>query len=311
MPSAADLPGTGLPGADLPSPERPGGGPEAEFVLTLSCPDRPGIVHAVAAYLHESGCNILDSQQFADRIAARFFMRVHVETAAADGGAALRAGFGPVAVPFGMEWELHDLAVRPRVLIMVSKEGHCLNDLLYRRGAESLAIDVPLVVGNHPDLGPLALAHGAAFEHVPTGTDAPARDRAEGRLLELIAEHRIGFVVLARYMRILSPSLCEKLARRIINIHHSFLPSFRGARPYHQAHDYGVKVIGATAHYVTADLDEGPIIEQEVARVEHTCGPAELAAIGRDAERVALARAVRWHTEHRILLHGRRTVIFK
>ena len=304
MPSGADLLGAGAPG-------RPVDMPGNESVLTLSCPDRPGIVHAVAAYLHQAGCNILDSQQYADRIAATFFMRVHVETAAADGGAALRAGFGAVAATFGMEWELHDLAVRPRVLIMVSREGHCLNDLLYRRGAESLAIDVPLVAGNHPGLGPLAVAHGAAFEHVPAGSDARARDQSEGRILELIEAHRIDFVVLARYMRILSPALCEKLAGRIINIHHSFLPSFRGARPYHQAHEYGVKVIGATAHYVTADLDEGPIIEQEVARVEHTCGPAELAAIGRDAERVALARAVRWHAEHRILLHGRRTVIFK
>ncbi len=284
--------------------------PQAEFVLTLSCPDRPGIVHAVAAYLHQAGCNILDSQQFADRPAARFFMRGHVEAAAADGGRALRAGFAAAAAAFGMDWEIHDLAVRPRVLIMVSKEGHCLNDLLYRWTAEPLPIDVPLVVGNHPDLAPLATAHGVPFVHVPAGRGA-SRDQAEARLRVLVAEHRIDLLVLARYMQILSPSLCADLAGRIINIHHSFLPSFRGARPYHQAHDYGVKVIGATAHYVTADLDEGPIIEQEVARVDHTCGPAELAAIGRDAERVALARAVRWHAEHRILLHGRRTVIFK
>ncbi|HWG62220.1 MAG TPA: formyltetrahydrofolate deformylase [Streptosporangiaceae bacterium] len=289
--------------------------PRREYVLTLSCPDRPGIVHAVATYLFEAGANILDSQQFADRIAARFFMRVHVEMLdgepGADVGGTLRAGFGGIASEFAMDWEVHDLAIRPRALIMVSREGHCLNDLLYRRGAESLAIDVPLVAGNHPDLGPLAAAHGVPFEHVPTGQDQLSRQHAESRILELIAEHRIDFVVLARYMRILSPELCAKLAGRVINIHHSFLPSFRGARPYQQAHDHGVKVIGATAHYVTADLDEGPIIEQEVARVEHTAAPADLAAIGRDAERVALARAVRWHAEHRILLHGRRTVIFK
>jgi formyltetrahydrofolate deformylase len=290
---------------DSPAP------PHGEFVLTLSCPDRPGIVHAVAAYLYQSGGNILDSQQYADRIAERFFMRVHVEVLAATSGPALRAGFGSVASEFGMDWELHDLAIRPRVLIMVSREGHCLNDLLYRRGAESLGIDIPLVVGNHPDLGPLAAAHGVPFEHVPAGSDALSREQAEGRLLDLIDSHRIDFVVLARYMRILSPAICAKLAGRVINIHHSFLPSFRGARPHHQAHEHGVKVIGATAHYVTAELDEGPIIEQEVARVDHRSSPAELAAIGRDAERVALARAVRWHAEHRILLHGRRTVIFR
>ena len=276
-----------------------------EFVLTLSCPDRPGIVHAVAAYLYRADCNILDSQQYADRIADRFFMRVHLENL---GGAALRGGFAAIASEFGMDWELHDLAIRPRVLIMVSTEGHCLNDLLYRREAESLGIDVPLVVGSHPGLGSLAAAHGVPFEHVPVPN---TRERAENRVLDLISEHRIDFVVLARYMRILSPGMCAKLTGRIINIHHSFLPSFRGARPYQQAHEHGVKLIGATAHYVTADLDEGPIIEQEVARVDHRSSPAELAAIGRDAERIALARAVRWHAEHRILLHGRRTVIFR
>ena len=285
--------------------------PRREFVLTLSCPDRPGIVHAVAAYLYEARGNILDSQQYADRIADRFFMRVHVEMLPATDGPALRAGFGPIASEFGMDWDLHDLAIRPRVLIMVSREGHCLNDLLYRRGAESLGIDIPLVVGNHLDLGPLAIAHGVPFEHVPAGSDALSRDQAEGRVLDLIDSHRVDFVVLARYMRILSPAICAKLAGRVINIHHSFLPSFRGARPHHQAHEHGVKVIGATAHYVTAELDEGPIIEQEVARVDHRSSPGELAAIGRDAERIALARAVRWHAEHRILLHGRRTVIFK
>jgi formyltetrahydrofolate deformylase len=298
-----------------------GGKASTEYVLTLSCPDRVGIVHAVAAYLHQSGCNVLDSQQFGDRTGGRFFMRVHVETVP---GApvtyeSLYGGFTPVAVEFGMEWELHDTAVQPRVLIMVSKAGHCLNDLLYRRSAESLRIDVPLVVGNHPDLAPLAAAHGVPFEHVPAGpvlastgpADPLAAQRSEGRVLDLVSELGIDFVVLARYMRILSPELCAKMAGRIINIHHSFLPSFKGARPYLQAHAHGVKLIGATAHYVTADLDEGPIIEQEVARVDHSDGPEDLAAIGRDAERVALARAVRWHAEHRVLLHGRRTVIFR
>jgi formyltetrahydrofolate deformylase len=300
-----------------------GGQAGTEYVLTLSCPDRVGIVHAVAAYLHRAGCNVLDSQQFGDRTAGRFFMRVHVESlqppAAAGGQASsattyqdLYSGFSPVAAEFAMDWELHDTAVQPRVLIMVSKAGHCLNDLLYRRAAESLRIDVPLVIGNHPDLAALARAHGVAFEHVPADPHDPlSAQRAEGRLLDLVSELSIDFVVLARYMRILSPALCAKLPGRIINIHHSFLPSFKGARPYHQAHAHGVKLIGATAHYVTANLDEGPIIEQEVARVEHTSSPEDLAAIGRDAERVALARAVRWHAEHRVLLHGRRTVIFR
>ena len=287
----------------------------AEFVLTLSCPDRVGIVHAVAAYLHQAGCNVLDSQQFGDRTAGRFFMRVHVETVPGVSATydSLYGGFTPVAAEFGMEWELHDTAVQPRVLIMVSKAGHCLNDLLYRRAAESLRIDVPLVIGNHPDLAPLAAAHGVAFEHVPAGgpADPLGAQRAEGRLLNLVSELGVDFIVLARYMRILSPELCAKMAGRIINIHHSFLPSFKGARPYLQAHAHGVKLIGATAHYVTADLDEGPIIEQEVARVDHSSSPEGLAAIGRDAERVALARAVRWHAEHRVLLHGRRTVIFR
>jgi formyltetrahydrofolate deformylase len=285
----------------------------SEFVLTLSCPDRVGIVHAVAAYLHHAGGNVLDSQQFGDRIAGRFFMRVHVEMVPGvpAGRDDLAAGFAAVASEFGMDWELHDTAIRPRVLIMVSKAGHCLNDLLYRRAAESLPIDVPLVVGNHRDLAPLAAAHGVAFEHLPVDGTALSADRSEDRLLGIVRELGIDFVVLARYMRILSPALCAKLPGRIINIHHSFLPSFKGARPYHQAHAHGVKLIGATAHYVTAELDEGPIIEQEVVRVDHTSSPEDLAAIGRDAERIALVRAVRWHAEHRVLLHGRRTVIFR
>ena len=290
--------------------------PSTEFVLTLSCPDRVGIVHAVAAYLHQAGCNVLDSQQFGDRVdqgSGRFFMRVHVETVPGSPVTyeSLHGGFAPVAAEFGMEWELHDTAVQPRVLIMVSKAGHCLNDLLYRRAAESLRIDVPLVVGNHPDLAPLAAAHGVPFEHVPAGGDPLARQRSEGRLLDLVGELGIDFVVLARYMRILSPDLCAKMTGRIINIHHSFLPSFKGARPYHQAHAHGVKLIGATAHYVTADLDEGPIIEQEVLRVDHTFDPRALTAVGRDAEALALSRAVRWHCEHRVLPNGNGTVVFR
>ena len=290
----------------------------SQYVLTLSCPDRVGIVHAVAAYLHQAGCNVLDSQQFGDRTGrggervlhagppGELWARTRRPTRTCTPGS---SRWRPSSA---WQWGLHDTAVQPRVLIMVSKAGHCLNDLLYRRAAESLRIDVPLVVGNHPDLASLAGAHGVAFEHVPNAPNDPlSAARAEGRLLDLVSELSIDFVVLARYMRLLSPELCAKLPGRIINIHHSFLPSFKGARPYHQAHAHGVKLIGATAHYVTANLDEGPIIEQEVARVDHTSSPADLAAIGRDAERVALARAVRWHAEHRVLLHGRRTVIFR
>ena len=280
-----------------------------ELVLTLSCPDRTGIVHAVSAYLHEAGCNVLDAQQYGDRTTRTFFMRIHVETAGTQ--AELAGGFAGVASGFSMNWELHDLAVRPRALILVSKAGHCLNDLLYRMSARQLGIDVPLVAGNHRDLAPLAAAHGIGFEHIPVGDTPAGKQAAEDRILDVVMTKEIDFVILARYMRILSPQLCAKLTGRIINIHHSFLPSFKGARPYHQAHAHGVKLIGATAHYVTADLDEGPIIEQEVARVDHTSGPEDLAAIGRDAERIALARAVQWHAEHRVLLHGRRTVIFK
>jgi len=280
-----------------------------ELVLTLCCPDRTGIVHAVSAYLHEAGCNVVDAQQFGDRTTATFFMRVHVETERTR--ANLAAGFAGIGAEFAMDWELYDLAVRPRALILVSKAGHCLNDLLYRIGAEQLSIDVPLVMSNHPDLAPLAAAHGISFEHMPVASTPGGKQGAEERILDVVMTEEIDFVILARYMQILSAELCQKLTGRIINIHHSFLPSFKGARPYHQAHEHGVKLIGATAHYVTADLDEGPIIEQEVARVEHSSGPEDLAAIGRDAERIALARAVRWHAEHRVLRHGRRTVIFK
>jgi formyltetrahydrofolate deformylase len=292
-----------------------------EYVLTLSCPDRPGIVAAVSTLLAQRGGNIVESQQFGDQATCRFFMRVQFtvadgRAAGPDGGSTfddLRAALAGLAPEFSLEWELYDTAVLPRVLILVSKAGHCLNDLLYRRAAESLRIDVPLVVGNHPDLATLTAAHGVPFEYVPAGApgDPLSAQRSEGRLLDLVSELGIDFVVLARYMRILSPELCAKMAGRIINIHHSFLPSFKGARPYHQAHAHGVKLIGATAHYVTPDLDEGPIIEQEVARVHHADSPEDLVAIGRDAERVALARAVRWHAEHRVLLHGRRTVIFR
>ena len=283
--------------------------PQPEFILTLSCPDRRGIVAAVSAYLADTGGNIADAAQFGDTDTGRFFMRVHVIAEDPGVGAAeVRAGFEPVARRFEMDWQLHDLAIRPRVLIMVSRFGHCLNDLLYRHRSGVLDVDVPLVVSNHPDFATLTASHGIPFRHLPV--DPSTRDQQEQALREIIAAERIDLVVLARYMQILSPSLCELLAGRAINIHHSFLPSFSGARPYHQAHTRGVKLIGATAHYVTATLDDGPIIEQDVVRVSHADGPDRLAALGRDVECRALARAVTWHVEHRILINGRRTVVF-
>ncbi|WP_242884533.1 formyltetrahydrofolate deformylase [Actinomadura litoris] len=280
-----------------------------EYVLTLSCPDRPGIVAAVSGLLAERGCNIVESQQFGERESATFFMRV--QFAAPDGSDpdGLRGAFASLAADLGLRWRLHDLASRPRVLIMVSKGGHCLNDLLYRQRSGLLDIDVVAVASNHPDLRPLTQSYGIDYHHLPVGPGGKQAQEAE--ILTLVEHYGADLVVLARYMQILSDDFCAKLPGMIINIHHSFLPSFKGARPYHQAHARGVKVIGATAHYVTADLDEGPIIEQEVARVDHTHSPEEMVAVGRDVECLALARAVRWHAEHRVLLNGDRTVVFR
>jgi formyltetrahydrofolate deformylase len=220
----------------------------------------------------------------------------------------LRAAIAGVAIDLGGDWEVHDPDVRERVLVLVSKEGHCLNDLLYRWRSGLLPVDIVGVASNHPDLRDLAEASGVPFHHFPV--TATTRAEQEGRILDLVRRERVDLVVLARYMQILSDDLCTALDGRAINIHHSFLPSFKGARPYHQAHERGVKLIGATAHFVTADLDEGPIIEQEVSRVDHTDGPEQLVAIGRDLEERALARAVLWHAEHRILRNGDRTVVF-
>jgi formyltetrahydrofolate deformylase len=279
------------------------------FVLTLICPDRRGIVRAVAEFLAEHGTTIVDSQQFGDTGTGQFFMRVHVrEEDRVAGVGPLREAFVPLARAFAMTWALHDLAVRPRLLVMVSRQGHCLNDLLYRSRSQALPADLAAVVSNHRDLEDLVRWHGVPFHHVPVSpTTKPA---AEDELRRLIDHYAADTVVLARYMQVLSPELCEQLRGRAINIHHSLLPSFTGARPYEQAYARGVKVVGATAHYVTADLDEGPIIEQDFVRVDHTREPRELAALGRDLEALALARAVRWHTEHRVLLYGNRTVVF-
>ena len=279
-----------------------------EYVLTLSCPDRPGIVAAVAGLLAARGGNIVESQQFGDQATCRFFMRVQFTVT---GGHAddLRAALAGLAPEFSLEWELHDTAVLPRVLIMVSKAGHCLNDLLYRQRSGQLGINIVAVASNHPDLRPLTQTNGIDYHHLPVTPET--RSAQETELLTLVEHYSADFVVLARYMQVLSDAWCAKLPGRVINIHHSFLPGFKGARPYHQAHARGVKLIGATAHYVTAELDEGPIIEQEVARVDHTHDPSELMAIGRDTECLALARAVRWHADHRVLLNGTKTVVFR
>jgi formyltetrahydrofolate deformylase len=281
-----------------------------EFTLTLICQERVGVVLAVCQFLVQQGCTIVESQQFVDRGGDLFFMRMQFHSTTGERTVEqLQEAFGPVAESVSAaSWRLVDASRRPKVLIMVSKFGHCLNDLLFRHSDGRLNVEIVAVVSNHPDLASMAENYGIPFHHIPVTPETKAE--AERKLLDLVDDLNVELVVLARYMQILSTDLCKKLDGRAINIHHSMLPSFKGARPYHQAYDRGVKLTGATAHYVTQDLDEGPIIEQEVARVDHSMSAAEVTALGRDAECVALARAVRWHTENRILLHGRRTVVF-
>jgi formyltetrahydrofolate deformylase len=280
-----------------------------EYVLTLSCPDKPGIVYAVASFLVQHSANILASQQYGESPDGRFFMRVHFSVPPQGVQLAeLEQGFSWVAEAFHMSWQLHDAAVRVRTLIMVSRLGHCLNDLLFRCRSGSLPVDVAGVVSNHGDFAELAASYRIPFHHVPVTPQTKAA--AEARLLDLIDDAGADLIVLARYMQILSGEVCKRVEGRMINIHHSFLPSFKGAKPYHQAHARGVKLIGATAHYVTPDLDEGPIIEQDVIRVDHTLSPERLAEAGRDVEAQVLARAVTWHAEHRVLLNDDRTVVF-
>jgi formyltetrahydrofolate deformylase len=277
-------------------------------VLRLSCPDRMGIVAAVAAFLLENACNIVESAQFGDPNSGRFFMRVSFRSDRGD-VASLRESFAGLAERFGMWWEVRDLAIKQRVLLMVSRFGHCLNDLLYRYRIGALPIEIPAIVSNHRDFYRLAAEHDIPFHHLPvTAEDKPRRER---QLLDLVEEQRCDVVVLARYMQVLSADACARLEGRAINIHHSFLPSFQGARPYSQAHERGVKLIGATAHYVTAALDEGPIIEQDVARVDHASTLEDCVNTGRDVECAVLARAVKWHVEHRVLVNGNRTVVFR
>ncbi|THA25878.1 formyltetrahydrofolate deformylase [Streptomyces sp. RKND-216] len=279
-----------------------------QFVLTLSCPDRMGIVHAVSSYLFMTGCNIEDSQQFGDHDTGLFFMRVHFSAEPPVTLEKLRASFAAVGDSFRMDWQLHLAEQRMRVVLMVSRFGHCLNDLLFRARSGALPVEIAAVVSNHTDFAELAASHDVPFHHLPVTPET--KQQAEAELLRLVEQEGVELVVLARYMQVLSDDLCKALSGRIINIHHSFLPSFKGAKPYHQAHARGVKLIGATAHYVTADLDEGPIIEQEVERVGHEVSPDQLVAVGRDVECQALARAVKWHSEHRVLLNGHRTVVF-
>jgi formyltetrahydrofolate deformylase len=284
-----------------------------EYVLTLSCPDKPGIVYAVSSFLVQHSANILASQQYGEPEAegpdGLFFMRVHFSVPPpGQPTAELERGFSWVAEAFRMTWQLHDQAARVRTLIMVSRLGHCLNDLLFRWKTGSLPVDVVGVVSNHADFGELASSYRIPFRHIPVTPQA--RAAAESQLLDVIDSTGADLVVLARYMQILSGDVCKRVEGRMINIHHSFLPSFKGAKPYHQAHARGVKLVGATAHYVTPDLDEGPIIEQDVIRVNHTLSPERLAEAGRDVEAQVLARAVTWHAEHRVLLNGDRTVVF-
>ncbi|OBR72296.1 formyltetrahydrofolate deformylase [Xanthomonas arboricola] len=281
----------------------------SDYILTLSCPDRTGIVYRVTGLLFDLACNILDAQQFGDDESGRFFLRVHFDKPPGTDIAGLERRFAQLADEFQMDWQLHDARRRARLLVLVSKQGHCLNDLLFRMHSRQLPVDIAAVVSNHADFAPLAASYGIAFQHLPVSADTRAAQEAQ--LLALVEALQIDLVVLARYMQILSPALCRALAGRAINIHHSFLPSFKGAQPYHQAHARGVKIIGATAHYVTEDLDEGPIIEQDVARVDHAMTPRDLVRLGSDTESLVLARAVRRHVEHRIVLNGHRTVVFR
>ena len=280
-------------------------------VLVLSCKDAPGIVHAVSGVLVDERCTILESHQFDSLTSGMFYMRV--EFAHVDGSpmdfAHLCQAFEETAQRFQMSWRMADSRERQRVLIMVSQYAHCLNDLLFRNSVGELNLDVVAIVSNHEALKGIADFYGVPFHHIPVTPDT--KPEAEAALLDLVRRERVELVVLARYMQILSDDLCRQLEGRAINIHHSMLPSFKGARPYHQAHARGVKFIGATAHYVTAELDEGPIIEQEMLRVDHSLSPEQLAARGREAETRALAHAVRWHTENRIIIHGHRTVVFE
>ncbi|KRF08890.1 formyltetrahydrofolate deformylase [Arthrobacter sp. Soil782] len=294
--------------------------PGAEHVLTVDCVESPGIVHAISGFLFEHGCDILDIKQYGDKAQRHFFMRVHFSLGSSESQTDalatdpfttedLRRDFAPVAEQWQLNWQLEPQGRKRRVLVMVSKMGHCLNDLLYRTRTGELPVEIVAVVSNHRDQESLVQWHGIPFFHVPVTKDT--KPEAEAELLDIVDQFDVELVVLARYMQVLSDELSNRMAGRVINIHHSFLPSFKGAKPYHQAYERGVKTVGATAHYVNAELDEGPIISQQVIEVDHTYGPEDLVAVGRDAECAALRNAVRWHCEGRILLLGNRTVVLR
>ena len=286
----------------------PGTSPAAQCVLSVSCPARRGIVAAISGYLADKGCNIVDSSQFDDLDAGKFFMRVSFVSEENVQQAELAEGFKPIAEEFGMQFEFHDAAKRMKVMLMVSRFGHCLNDLLYRWKIGALPIDIVGVVSNHFDYQKVVVNHDIPFHHIKVTKEN--KPQAEAQLLALVEQTGTELIVLARYMQVLSDALCSKMSGRIINIHHSFLPSFKGANPYKQAYERGVKLIGATAHYVTADLDEGPIIEQDVARITHAQSAEDYVSIGRDVESQVLARAIHAHIHHRTFINGNRTVVF-
>ena len=293
------------PSATIPAMTTPAATP---YVLTLSCPDRLGLVHSVSGFLMQRDCNIEEAAQYNDQGTGLFFMRVQF-AARAISAEDLRRQLAEFAAPFQMTWQLHASSAPMKAVLMVSRDGHCLNDLLFRWKSGLLPLDIRAIVSNHRDFYQLAASYNVPFHHI--AVTAATKAQAEAKTYEVIESEGAELVVLARYMQILSDDLCRKLAGRAINIHHSFLPSFKGAKPYYQAHERGVKLIGATAHYVTADLDEGPIIEQDVARADHNKTVEDLTAMGRDTESQVLARAVKWHSEHRILINGHKTVIFK
>ena len=278
------------------------------YVLTVTCPTTRGIVAAIANYLADQGCNITDSSQYDDLLTGQFFMRVTFASETGAGLAELQAGFAPVADSFAMKWAMHDAGAKMKVLLMVSNFGHCLNDLLYRWRIGALPIDIVGVVSNHMTYQKVVVNHDLPFHHIKVTKEN--KPQAEARLMEVVEESGAELIVLARYMQILSDALCQKMSGRIINIHHSFLPSFKGANPYKQAFERGVKLIGATSHYVTADLDEGPIIEQDTVRITHAQSPDDYVSLGRDVEAQVLARAIHAHVQHRTFINGNKTVVF-
>lgn len=277
-------------------------------VLTVTCPTTRGIVAAISGYLADAGCNITDSHQFDDTLTHRFFMRVSFDPQTGATLDALRAGFAPIAERFGMDWAFHDAARKMKVLLMVSNFGHCLNDLLYRTRIGALPVEIVGVISNHLTYQKVVVNHDIPFHHIKVTKDN--KPEAEARMMAVVEDTGAELVVLARYMQILSDALCHKMSGRIINIHHSFLPSFKGANPYKQAYERGVKLIGATAHYVTADLDEGPIIEQDTVRITHAQSPEDYVSLGRDVEAQVLARAIHAHIHHRSFINGNKTVVF-